>query len=54
MSDGLLDAIRLDEQYLQSPIDDLWSFYYVVQWAAVFNDVQFASSMPPAMLLDLK
>jgi hypothetical protein len=54
MSDGLLDAIRLNEQYLQSPIDDLWSFYYVVQQAAVFNNVQFASSTPPARLLDLR
>jgi hypothetical protein len=26
----------------------------VVQWAAVFNDVQFASSTPPARLLDLR
>jgi hypothetical protein len=27
---------RLD--YLQSPVDDLYSFYYTLQWAAVFHD----------------
>jgi hypothetical protein len=54
MSDGLLDAIRLDECYLQTPIDDLWSFYYVVQWAAVFNNVQYSTSTPPVRLLDLR
>ncbi|KAJ8503339.1 hypothetical protein ONZ45_g10942 [Pleurotus djamor] len=37
MSKPLLDSIEFSEFYLQSPVDDLCSFYYVGQWAALFN-----------------
>ncbi|KAJ8455578.1 hypothetical protein ONZ45_g18901 [Pleurotus djamor] len=37
MSQSLLDSIEFYELYLQSPVDDLCSFYYVGQWAALFN-----------------
>ena len=39
MSIGLLEAYPGDD-YLQSPVDDLWSFYYVAQWAAAYNGFQ--------------
>jgi hypothetical protein len=42
MSEGLLDAAKLGIPYMQSPVDDLWSFYYVAQWAAMFNKTNFA------------
>lgn len=38
MSSGLLRSIRLSETYLHSPVDDLESFYYTMQWAAVHNE----------------
>ena len=38
MSSGLLRSIRLSEPYLHSPVDDLESFYYTAQWAAVNNE----------------
>ena len=38
MSSGLLRSVRDSEQYLHSPVDDLESFYYTMQWAAVTND----------------
>lgn len=38
MSSGLLRSIRVSEPYLHSPVDDLESFYYTMQWAAVDND----------------
>jgi len=38
MSSGLLRSIRLSEKYLHSPVDDLESFYYTMQWAGVHND----------------
>lgn len=38
MSSGLLRSIRLSEPYLHSPVDDLESFYYTMQQAAVQND----------------
>jgi len=37
MSSGLLRSVRLLEPYLHSPVDDLESFYYTMQWAAVHN-----------------
>jgi hypothetical protein len=37
MSRDLLNALLEDEPYLQTPVDDLWSFYYVGQWAATYN-----------------
>lgn len=46
MSVALLEANQYGTQYLQSPIDDLWSFYYVAQWAAVFNNTYFPDSTP--------
>jgi hypothetical protein len=45
MSDDLLNAIRKDKARLQSPIDDLFSFYYVTQWAAVFNNREFTGNL---------
>jgi hypothetical protein len=55
MSDGLLTAARLGNHYLQSPVDDLWSFYYVAQWAAVFNNTNFPdSTLPTDDLKDLR
>jgi len=38
MSSGLLRSVRLSETYLHSPVDDLESFYYTTQWAAVNNE----------------
>lgn len=37
MSSELLRAVRLSEPHLHSPVDDLESFYYTMQWAAVHN-----------------
>jgi hypothetical protein len=37
MSDDLLLATELGDPYLQSPVDDLFSLYYTMQWAAVFH-----------------
>ena len=50
MSDGLLDAARYCCDYLQSPVDDLYSFYHTLQWAAVFHNQEFADKdifVPP-------
>jgi hypothetical protein len=44
MSPELLDAAILDKPYLQSPVDDLVSFYYVAQWAAANNTRDFPDS----------
>jgi hypothetical protein len=33
--------------YLQSPVDDLLSYYYTLQWAAVFHDREFAATDVP-------
>jgi hypothetical protein len=38
MSSGLLRAVQLLEPYLHSPVDDLESFCYTMQWAGVNND----------------
>ena len=45
MSIGLLRAYP-DDDYLQSPVDDLWSFYYVAQWAAAYNGFQQDDDIP--------
>jgi hypothetical protein len=39
MSIDLLEpeAININRPYLQTPVDDLWSFYYVGQWAAAYS-----------------
>jgi hypothetical protein len=41
MSDDMLIAAEHRRDYLQSPVDDLYSFYYTLQWAAVFHDGEF-------------
>ena len=41
MSDGLLKAAKHCREYLQSPVDDLYSFYHTLQWAAVFHNQEF-------------
>ena len=47
MSDGLLDAAKYCCDYLQSPVDDLYSFYHTLQWAAVFHNREFADKDIP-------
>ena len=41
MSDELLRAMERGAGYLQSPVDDLFSFYFTMQWAAAFNNEKF-------------
>jgi hypothetical protein len=41
MSEYLLDSVNHGTNKLHSPIDDFFSFYFVAQWAAVFNDREF-------------
>ena len=43
MSDDSLIASKYCRDYLQSPVDDLYSFYYTMQWAAVFHNQEFAA-----------
>jgi hypothetical protein len=52
MSRQLLNAAILDKPYLQSPVDDLLSFYYVSQWAAVNNTKDFAEPIAPTAVPD--
>jgi hypothetical protein len=49
MSRDLHKAQTQNQSYLQSPVDDLWSFFYVGQWAAAFNN----ESLDPSGLPDL-
>ena len=51
MSDELLEATELGVPYLQSPVDDLFSLYYTMQWAAVFHHREFADDkdIPPRL-----
>ena len=51
MSDDILIASQYSRDYLQSPVDDLFSFYYTMQWAVVFHDQEFAAKDIP---FDLK
>lgn len=44
MSDDLRDAIRMNQPYLKSSIDDLESLYWVTLWAMVFNVHQSSSA----------
>ncbi|KAF5374079.1 hypothetical protein D9757_010719 [Collybiopsis confluens] len=37
MSDALLEAQARQRNYWHSPIDDYYSFYYVAQWACIWN-----------------
>lgn len=54
MSDDLLSAAEYGDDYLQSPVDDLFSFYYTMQWATVFHDQGFASKDVPISLKRLR
>lgn len=38
MSGSMLHRLRYQLPHHHSPVDDLWSFYYTVQWAVAFND----------------
>ena len=50
MSDGILTAAEYHDDYLQSPVDDLFSFYYTMQWAAVFHNQEFSTKDVPSKL----
>jgi hypothetical protein len=41
MSDDILSAAERGRDYLQSPLDDLFSFSYTMQWAGAFQDQVF-------------
>ena len=46
-------SMKYGEAYLQSPIDDFFSFFYTAQWAAIFNDKPFdGAKSVPARLAD--
>jgi hypothetical protein len=50
MSDDILDAMDEHGDHLQSPVDDLFSLFYTMQWAAVFNNREFAAQDVPIKL----
>ena len=50
MSDGILVAAEIKDDYLRSPVDDLCSFYYTMQWAAFFHDQEFTAKDVPKKL----
>ena len=52
MSDELLRAMELEVGYLQSPVDDLFSFYFTMQWAAAFNNTKFSNAETIPLDLD--
>ena len=54
MSDDILTAGKYGDDYLQSPVDDLFSYYYTMQWAAVFHDQEFAATDVPRKLKMLR
>ena len=54
MSDDILTAGEYGDDYLQSPVDDLFSYYYTMQWAAVFHDREFAATDVPRNLKMLR
>ena len=54
MSDDILEACEYGRDYLQSPVDDLFSFYYTMQWAAVSHDHEFAAKDIPFELKVLR
>ena len=54
MSDDILTAAEDGRDYLQSPVDDLYSFYYTMQWAAVFHNQEFAANDIPYGLKKLR
>jgi len=37
MSPGLYEAVELQTEYLHSPVDDAYSYFYVALWATVWN-----------------
>jgi hypothetical protein len=45
MSQDLLDAIKDRSPKLQSPMDDFFSFYFVIQWAIIFNNREFTGDL---------
>ena len=49
MSDDILTAAECHwhDDYLQSPVDDLYFFYHTMQWAAVFHNQEFAAKDIP-------
>lgn len=50
MSDAVLEARLFARHHLQTPIDDMYSIYFVAQWAAVFHESSFHdSSVPPEL-----
>ena len=50
MSDDSLIASKYRRDYLQSPVDDLFSLYYTMQWAAVFHNQEFVAKDVPSKL----
>ena len=44
MSTQLLQTAKGGVDYLRSPVDDLWSFYFTMQWAATFNNKNFPNA----------
>ena len=54
MSDDMLSAAEHRRDYLQSPLDDLFSFYYTMQWAAIFHNEEFAGKDIPIELKILR
>ena len=54
MSDDILKAEEYGDDYLQSPVDDLYSYYYTMQWAAVFHDQGLAAKDAPIQLKRLR
>jgi hypothetical protein len=54
MSRDLCYAYKHNRSYFHSPVDDLWSFYYVTQWAAAFNNSSLDPEGLPGPLLDLR
>ena len=54
MSDGILAAAECHDDYLQSPVDDLFSFYYTMQWAAAFHNQELSTKEAPSKLKMLR
>ena len=54
MSNDMLTAAEYSDDYLQSPVDDIFSFYYTMQWAAVFHDQDLPAKDVPIKLKRLR
>jgi hypothetical protein len=56
MSNDLLESITAGTNKLHTPVDDFLSFYYVTQWAAVFNNREFSGDskrkIPPVLSIN--